>query len=388
MSQIASHPFPEVLRAELQAFRNQGLERVLQVQPVSSPSVSFAHNDYLGLARDARLAEAAIEVLRSWGTGAQAARLISGHSSWHQNLEQALASFKHTEAALTFPTGYAAAVGTIPSLVRNGDYVVLDKLSHASLFDGAKLSGSHIKIFNHNDLQHADEILHWIRSHAPESARILLVAESLYSMDGDFAPLSGLVELKNRHGAWLMIDEAHATGVYGPQGQGLIAASHLSQEVEVQMGTLSKAVGVHGGFIAGSRALIDTLLHKARSFLFTTGTPPALAAAAQRSLEIIESPEGDSLRAKLRSNIALFTRAKPSFNEPTSPIQPVRLGNEAKTVEVSQQLQHLGFFVPPVRYPTVPLGEARLRVTLNSNHFPEAIEGLRGALSSLETDPA
>lgn len=374
------------LQDELETFRCQGLQRRLQI---SSPGLlSFAHNDYLGLARDPRPAQAAIEVLQSWGTGAQAARLISGHTRWHEELEEALARLKQSEAALTFPSGYAAATGTIPSLLKAGDYVLLDKLSHACLFDGAKLSGAHIKIFDHNNLQQAEEILRWIRQHASGSVRILLIAESLYSMDGDFAPLQGLVDLKNRYGAWLMIDEAHATGLYGPQGRGLTSAANLSSEVEIQMGTLSKAVGVHGGFIAGSKSLISLLLHKARSFLFTTGTPPSLAAAARRSLEILQSPEGDALRARLQANIALFQGKEAPGSAHASPIRIFVLGSESKAAEAAQTLHGQGFLAPAVRYPTVPLNEARLRITLSANHTESSIRQLSRALQALVPESA
>lgn len=368
------------LQTELEALRNQGLQRRLQVP--SPHLLSFAHNDYLGLARDPRPAQTAIEVLQTWGTGAQAARLISGHTRWHEELDQALAQLKQTESALTFPSGYAAATGTIPSLLKPGDYVLLDKLSHACLFDGAKLSGAYIKAFNHNDLHHAEEILRWIRQHAAGSPRILLIAESLYSMEGDFAPLQALVDLKNRYGAWLMMDEAHATGLYGSQGRGLINAAHLSSEVEIQMGTLSKAIGVHGGFIAGSQSLIDLLLHKARSFLFTTGTPPSLAAAARRSLEIIQSPEGDTLRSKLQANIALFQEKTAPRSHSSSPIQILILGSETKATEASQTLTAQGFLVPAVRHPTVPLNKARLRITLSAGHTESSIRQLTQALQT------
>jgi len=382
MNSFASSAFAETLKNELESLHASGLKRQLQLP--SPTELSFAHNDYLGLARDPRLAASAMEVLSSWGTGAQAARLICGHSIWHARLEESLASLKQTQAALVFPSGYAAASGAIPALVKTGDYVVLDKLCHACLFDGAKLSGAHVKVFNHNDLGQAEQILAWIRGNTSASTRILLVAESLYSMDGDFAPLPGLVDLKNRFGAWLMIDEAHATGLFGPQGRGLISQHGLSGEIEIQMGTLSKAIGVHGGFIAGTRPLIDLLIHKARTFLFTTGTPPALAAAGTRAIEILQSPEGDDLRARLRARVAAYhsgiAEEGTAVVSEFSPIQLIQIGSESRALELSQQLKEAGFLIPSIRFPTVPQNQARLRVTLSAAHSEGEVLKLTQAL--------
>ncbi|MFQ3671828.1 MAG: aminotransferase class I/II-fold pyridoxal phosphate-dependent enzyme, partial [Verrucomicrobiia bacterium] len=248
------------LRDQLAQLHHLGLARSLTPSP---PSGHFSHNDYLGLARHPAPAEAAARVLHQVGIGARAARLLGGHSPHHAQLEQQLADFKQTQAALLFPSGYMAALGTIPPLVGANDFVLLDRLAHACLFDAARLSGATLRIFDHNDLDHAQTLLQTLRARHPPSTRILLVTESLFSMDGDLAPLTSLADLKDRYGAWLLVDEAHATGVFGPQGRGLIAASGLTDRIEIQLGTLSKALGNVGGFIAGPTDLIQLLLHRA-----------------------------------------------------------------------------------------------------------------------------
>ncbi|NJK91689.1 MAG: 8-amino-7-oxononanoate synthase [Blastochloris sp.] len=344
--------------------------------------LAFCDNDYLGLSRHPALLSAAVASLSDEARlGAGAARLISGHHPAHQELEHSLAAYKQTQAALVFPTGYAAATGCLPALLEAGDTVILDKLAHACLIDGAKLSGARFRVFPHNDLNALENLL---KAYQNESGKRLIVVESLYSMDGDFAPLPELVTLKERFGACLMVDEAHASGLYGSQGRGLVAELGLTERVEVQMGTLSKAVGCSGGFIAGSADLIQLLLNRARSFLFTTGTPPLLAAAASAALQIIQSEEGAQLRKKLFSNIDQFHSSDlpPAFRvqKRNSPIIPLHIGPEDQALQHSLRLQEQGFLLPAIRHPTVARGSARLRLTLNSTHDAAEIQRLIQAL--------
>ena len=238
-------------------------------------------------------------------SGAGASRLISGTQSPHLRLERALAKWKGTEAALCFSSGYAAALGTIPALVTKNDVVLLDKLCHASLIDGAKLSGAVLRVFPHNHLAKLESHLEWARREHP-AKRVLIITESVFSMDGDHAPLRELVELKKRFGALLMLDEAHAVGVIGPNGRGLAAAENVSEEIDVQMGTLSKALGASGGYICGSRTLIEWLINRARSFIYSTAPPPAIAAAALAAVDFLASPEGEERRLLLWERIRLM----------------------------------------------------------------------------------
>ncbi|MEO6846099.1 MAG: 8-amino-7-oxononanoate synthase, partial [Chthoniobacterales bacterium] len=257
----------------------------------SFTGTEFASNDYLGLSSHPALIEAACRATKDFGAGAGASRLITGNLTPHQELERKLAEFKRTEAALSFGCGYATAVGTIFALADRKSVVILDKLCHASIVDGARLSGAEIRVFPHNNTGKLAEHLKWAQKTRPDS-RVLIVTESIFSMDGDHAPLKEIVELKNRHAATLMVDEAHAIGVIGDQGRGLANTLGLGAEVEVQMGTLSKAIGAAGGYICGSRKLIDFLTNHARSFIYSTAPVPGQAAAASAALDILTTPEG------------------------------------------------------------------------------------------------
>jgi 8-amino-7-oxononanoate synthase len=347
--------------------------------------INFSSNDYLGLSHHPALKSAACAATDKYGAGAGASRLVCGTLPPHRELEEALAKFKGTEAALTFSTGYAAAVGTICALVGAGDVVVIDKLAHASLVDGARLSGATPRVFKHNDLASLEAKLQWARAEA-KARRVLVVTESVFSMDGDVAPIRDLAELKERYGAWLMVDEAHAFGVVGANGCGLVASEGQGR-VEAQMGTLGKAAGAAGGFIAGSAALIDHLINSARSFVFSTAPTPGSAAAARAGLEIIASGEGDLLRKRLQDNLARL-RLKLSLPAPIDPsastaIVPIILGAEARALEVSEHLKNAGFLVPAIRYPTVARGAARLRVTMSAAHSREQIDALAAELALL-----
>src|SRR5438093_9494752 len=288
----------ELFEEQLQALRARSLERKLreigsaqgpEVQIAGRRLINFSSNDYLGLANDPRLRAAAIAAISEFGVGAGASRLISGTQSPHLRLENGVANWKGAEAALCFSSGYSAALGTIPALVAKNDVVLLDKLCHASLIDGAKLSGAVLRVFPHNHLRKLESHLEWAQREYP-GHRVLIVTESVFSMDGNRAPLRELVELKKSFGALLMLDEAHAVGVIGSNGRGVAAAENVSEEVDVQMGTLSKALGSSGGYICGSRTLIDWLINCARSFIYSTAPPPATAAAALAAVDFPSWP--------------------------------------------------------------------------------------------------
>jgi 8-amino-7-oxononanoate synthase len=346
--------------------------------------VNFASNDYLGLSQHTAVREAAIEALHRFGLGAGASRLLTGTLEPHSALEQQLASFKDAEAAISFSSGYAAAVGTITAIVKKDDTIILDKLAHACLIDGARLSGAQLRVFPHNDLTKLEQILQWARRQRP-NGEIWIVSESLFSMDGDYCPLRELIELKDQYGANLFLDEAHATGVIGPAGKGLAADLRLSGRIEVQMGTLSKALGSSGGFIAGSQHLIDLLVNRARSFIYSTAPPPVAVAGASAALAVVRSAEGERLRSKLRYNIdqlrrALFPATSIDPKPAESPIVPLIVGDENTALEMADQLQTDGYFVPAIRFPTVSKGSARLRLTLSAGHSSAQVTGVIEAL--------
>ena len=345
--------------------------------------VNFASNDYLGLSQHPAVRQAAKEAIDHFGVGSGASRLITGSTALHAHLEEQLAILKSTEAALVFGSGYAAAVGTIPNVVTSDDIIILDKLSHACLIDAAKLSDAILRVYPHNDAAKLKDHLDWAQKKHP-GREILIVTESVFSMDGDLGALRSIVDLKDRYGAMLLVDEAHATGVFGKQGCGLIGELSLTGRVEIQMGTLSKAIGASGGFISGSRSLIDLLINRARSFIYSTAPPPAIAAAASAAVELIRSSEGDRLREKLWENIRRLWQALPEqdrpVEQPSSPIVPIIVGDESKAVELAKAIFEAGYFAPAIRYPTVKRGSARLRVTLSSAHTDSQIDGLAEAV--------
>ncbi len=374
----------DLFAEQLEALRAQSLERRLrEIHTAQGPEVeiggrrlvNFSSNDYLGLANDARLRDAAKAAIDNLGIGAGASRLISGTQSPHLCLEGALARWKGTEAAICFSSGYAAALGTIPALVTKGDVIVLDKLCHASLIDGARLSGAILRVFPHNNLSKLESHLRWARREHP-GTRVLIITESVFSMDGDRAPLRELVGLKKRYGALLMLDEAHAVGVIGPNGRGLAAAENVDAEVDVQMGTLSKALGASGGYICGSRTLIEWLVNRARSFIFSTAPPAAIVAAALAAVDFLSSPEGEKRRLLLWEKIKLMRDLPGTSRAAQSAIFPLTVGDEQAALELASALQSEGFFVPAIRYPTVARGAARLRITVSATHSDEQIRAL------------
>ena len=352
--------------------------------------INFSSNDYLGLANDPMLRQAGSAAIREFGVGAGASRLISGTQSPHVRLERALAKWKGTEAALCFSSGYAAALGTIPALVGKDDVIVLDKLCHASLIDGAKLSDAILRVFPHNHLAKLESHLGWARREYPDK-RVIVVTESVFSMDGDRARLRELVELKKRFNALLMLDEAHAVGVIGPNGRGLAAEENLSDDVDVQMGTLSKALGASGGYICGSRDLIDWLINRARAFIYSTAPAPAVAAAASAAIDFLSSPEGEERRLLLWKKINLMQELLPrsGLNKKagvaSSAVFPWIVGDEQAALNLAAALQSESFLVPAIRYPTVAKGSARLRITVTALHKEDQIRSLCQAIKRLST---
>src|SRR5476651_124109 len=309
------NPFDEELNQRLAGLREQNLFRELRrVDSAQGPRIqiggktflNFSSNDYLGLANHPALKEAAIKAVENFGAGAGASRLICGSLAPFHELEETVADFKKTEAALTFSTGYVAAIGTICALLGKDDIIVVDKLVHACIVDAARLSGAKLRVFDHNDLNDLEDKLKWAEkniqhptSNIQHQTRVLIVTESIFSMDGDPAPLREIVLLKEKYGAWLMVDEAHATGLYGKNGRGLAEKLGVSDRIEIQMGTLGKAFGSSGGYICGSRTLIDFLINRARSFIFSTAPVPAAAAAAAAGIRIVQSADGKVRRDSL-----------------------------------------------------------------------------------------
>ena len=351
--------------------------------------VNFSSNDYLGLSRHPELVEAAQRATRNWGAGTGAARLVCGSLRVFRDLEESLASWKGCAAALGFATGYAAALGTVPALVGPGDVVVIDKRVHACCVDAAKLSGATLRVFRHNDPEDLERILLWARRPSGDAAkpvRILVITESVFSMDGDEAPLRELVELKDRHGAWLMVDEAHAAGLYGERRTGLGEALGLTGRIDIHLGTLGKALGAAGGYIAGSNALRDHLIHHARSFVFSTAPVPAAPAAALAGIRLVQGDEGARRLSRLQAHSRLLRNALPLDPQAMgarSAIVPVIAGPESLALDWSARIRDAGFLVPAIRYPTVARGTARLRVTLSSEHSDTNLQDLLAALRTL-----
>lgn len=375
-------PWSTALAERLEHTRLEGRWRERRHRGINT--LDFASNDYLGLANDPRIASALSEAAATWGTGAGAAQLLGGFHPLHQELEQQLASWVGRPAAVVFSTGYMANLGLLGALVDRGDAVIQDKRNHASLLDGARLSGAELRRFRHNDGASLDQQL------ARPARRKLVVVESVYSMDGDRAPLSEIAEIAACHNALLCIDEAHALGVDGPEGAGVAAGAGIDPELApVLMGTFGKALGTFGAFVAGPQAVIDTLVNHARSHIFTTAPPPSLAAATLCALDICRSESWR--RERLKQHIDQFQSGLAETDLPvprsTSPIQPLVAGDSQRALKISAALLALGFHAPAIRPPTVPAGQARLRITLNAGHQTHDIQRLLGALGSCWTAP-
>lgn len=346
--------------------------------------LAFCSNDYLGLAAEPALAHALAAGAARWGAGSGASHLVSGHYTVHDRLETRLAEFVGCERALYFSTGYMANAGTIPALVGRGDAIFADRLNHASLVDGALLSRATLHRYPHADLAALERLL--ADSRAP---RKLIVTDAVFSMDGDVAPLAELLALAERFDAWLMVDDAHGFGVLGPHGRGALAQAGLASWRIVLVGTLGKAAGVAGAFVAGHAEVVEWLMQKARTYVFTTGAPPALADALLASLDLVAAGEARrahlaALIARLRETLRLERwQLMPSH----TPIQPVVIGDNVEALAVARALWERGVWVPAIRPPTVPAGTARLRISLSAAHRDEDVVRLAEMLNELEHSP-
>jgi 8-amino-7-oxononanoate synthase len=340
--------------------------------------VSFASNDYLGLSTHPAVRAAAHDAIERWGTGAGASRLVTGSRPVHAELEHELARWKGTEAAVCFPTGFAANLGVLSVLGGPGVRVFSDELNHASIIDGCRLSRAQVAVYRHRDLGHLEELLASGDGHAAMPS--LVVTDSIFSMDGDEAPIEELIAICVRNGALLVVDEAHA--VLGPR-LGSSESSMAARCTIVQVGTLSKTVGALGGFVAASRDVVDLLINRARAYIFSTALPPADAAAALAAVRILRSAEGEARVQLLESLVQRMKEAGFVPSEHPSPIIPVIIGSEQAAIDASAALLARGLWVPAIRPPTVPAGTSRLRVTLSAAHRDEDVTSLIDALHSL-----
>ena len=354
------------------------------------PVINFASNDYLGLAGDSRLKAAAIAAIQTYGTGSTGSRLISGHRPIHGELEQAISTWKQTEAAVVFSSGYLANLGTIKALVGGRDLILGDEYNHASLKNGARLSGATVVDYDHGDV---GALQAQLEQHRAQYRRCLIVTDSVFSMDGDLCPLPELVELAQQFHCMLLVDEAHGTGVLGATGAGCVEALGCRDAPLVQMGTLSKALGSLGGYVAGSAALVDYLRNRATSWIYTTALSPADAAAALAAIEVVaaEPQRRDRLWQRVKQLKQGLLTQVPRLNDPdfrcqllpsASPIVCVQLPNPERVLAVTQQLWEQGIFAPAIRPPTVPT--SRIRISIMATHTPEHIEQLVGVIGKLD----
>ncbi|MBI5699950.1 8-amino-7-oxononanoate synthase [Candidatus Saganbacteria bacterium] len=386
----------DFIEKELSDIKDSGLYRSLKtIEKTDGRTVTideklylnFCSNNYLGLANHPAVVAAAKEAVEKYGTGAGASRLISGNLVLHEKLERKIAEFKKREAAIVFPTGFMANLGVVSALVDEKDTVIIDRLDHASIIDACKLSRAKLQVFPHRDMNALEKLL----GKSQNFGKRLIVTDSVFSMDGDLAPLLDILMLAKNHKALVMIDEAHSTGVLGKTGRGLEEHFNCEGRTDIVMGTLSKAIGSLGGFVAGPKNLIDYLRNKSRSFIYTTALPPASCAAALAALELIEKDL--SLLEKLRKNIDYYSSPaterrgskEPGRSAPgsLSPIIPIIIGPPEKTLEISNQLFTRGILLSAIRPPTVPPGQSRLRLTICAQHTKEDIACLASSLREL-----
>ncbi len=368
------------------------LRRLAVVESCDGPYVTMngkrlllmCSNDYLGLAGHPALRKAASAAMDRYGFGSGASRLVSGTSGLHRELEQKIARFKGTEAALAFNSGYAANTGIIPAIAGEGDVILSDSLNHASIIDGCRLSKAEVKVYRHCDVEHVEDLL----KKSFFARRTLIVTDGVFSMDGDIAPLSELAFLAGKYGSVLMVDDAHATGVLGDTGRGTTEHFDLAGQVPIQMGTLGKALGSFGAFAAGGRTLIDYLVNRSRSFIFSTALPPMVCAASIAALDIVDrEPER---REKLRENRERFVKGLLSLGialaASETPIVPVMIGNPEKTLLVGEKLLEYGIYAAAIRPPTVPEGTARIRTTITAIHTAEDIDNALDVFDRLKRE--
>jgi len=369
---------PDFIQSELERLKQEGFYRRLRrVEGEQGPTLIFngqevlnlCSNNYLGLANHPALREAAIQAIDRYGCGSGASRLISGNMTLHEELEEKIAALKGTEAALVFNSGYQANTGILSALVGERDVVFSDALNHASIIDGCRLSRAKIVVYLHCDVGRLEEEL----KRAPAKSRKLIVTETLFSMDGDEAPLAEIVDVAERYGAMVMVDEAHATGVFGPNGAGVVAKLGLTQRVPVQMGTLGKALGGFGAYVAGSRALCELLINRCRTFIFTTSLPPAVLAMAIAAIDLLykEPQRRLALWHNCRALREGLKKLGFSLGRSQSQILPLVIGDAQECMSFSERLLQKGIFAQGIRPPTVPPGTSRLRITLMATHTHE-----------------
>lgn len=358
------------IKSDLSNIEKSGLKRKLKIIE-DKKTISFATNDYLGLSKHPKIINAAVEATKEFGTGSGASRLISGNSTYYEKLEAEIAKFKNTESSLVFSSGYLANIGTIATLATRDSEIFVDRLCHASIVDSCILSRAKIKRYNHNDFRHLRSLLERSKSNDK-----LIITEGLFSMDGDIAPLKDIGELAKQYAAVFIVDDAHGTGVLGKNGKGAVDFCNAEGLIDVQIGTLSKALGAIGGFVACSKLIKEYLINKARPFIFTTALPPGAIASATEALRTIQNDSG--LQKKLESNWLYLRKKITEMGFKTTsqigPIAPILIGDERLAVEFSRRLLENGFFVPAIRTPAVEKGKARLRVTISSNHSEEEID--------------
>jgi 8-amino-7-oxononanoate synthase len=344
----------------------KGVEAIIEGREV----VLFCSNDYLGISRSERFKQVVLELLERWGAGAPSSRSIAGSFFIHKELEEELSEFKGTERALLFSTGYMANLGILTTLVGEGDLILSDQFNHASIIDGARLSRAEIWVYRHRDMNHLEELLK--RS---GHRRRLIVSDGVFSMEGDIAPLKDLKELSDRYGAILVIDDAHGTGVLGKEGRGIAEHFGLLGQIDVQMGTLGKALGIMGAFVAGEAVLVEYLLNRARTFMYTTSLPPLIVGMVKEALRIMK--EEPWRREKLWENTRLFREGAERLGFKVlgeTPIVPIVIGDDHLTMRLSAALFELGIYVQGIRPPTVPPGTSRLRFSISALHTKEHIE--------------
>jgi glycine C-acetyltransferase len=336
--------------------------------------INLASNNYLGLTTHKSLRKAALDAIKRYGAGAGAVRTIAGTMKIHMDLEEQIARFKNVEACVVFQSGFTANAGTVSAVLGKEDLIISDELNHASIIDGARLSKATIKVFKHKDVKDCERIL---QEHLEFPGKKLIITDGVFSMDGDIAPLPALCDLAEKYNCIMMVDDAHSSGVLGRGGRGTVDHLNCHGRVHIQVGTLSKAIGAMGGYVAGSRDLIDFLYLRARPFLFSTSHPPATVAACQAAFSLLDSPEGERLVKKLWANTKMFKRELKKrgfqFKVSETPIIPIHVGDAAKAFEFSKKLFDAGVFAPAVGFPTVAEGKARLRAIVSATHKREQL---------------
>jgi len=383
------------LTATLEELKQRGtFFRLRELEDVQGPVctydgkkvINLASNNYLGLCNHPKLAEAAIQAIRDHGVGSGAVRTIAGTMRIHMELEEKIARFKNVEACVVFQSGFTANAGTVSSILGKEDFILSDELNHASIIDGARLSKAKIKVFRHKDVEHCEQLLQEVQN---EPGKKLIITDGVFSMDGDIGPVGELAALAEKYGAIMMVDDAHASGVLGRNGRGSVDHCNAHGKVDVQVGTLSKAIGALGGYVCGSRDLIDFLYHRARPFLFSTSHPPSVAATCIAAFDILEN-EPERIE-RLWSNTRYFKQQLESAGfdvggrtTPASetPIIPIILGDGRKTMEFSRELFANGLMATGIAFPTVPEGKARIRTIMTSEHTRGQLDQALEILSS------